>query len=540
MGVRTYDRRPAPPPRPAGPGLAATAGVSALAFVLLMANGRPVGSPSDGGAASAVLGALVAAAGHFLEVDPTTRAVLGKGLAAVAAALAAGALFSAVARRQSFRDARTAGLVLAVGTTLAAAAQAWSGEAPATAAVALAVLLLVRADVENDPKPASLAALALGVAVVLSSSTWALALVLAAAPFVRFPRHALRLLAGTAPAAALALLGVGLAARPPLSAPDPESLLALLVSPACGAFVFAPALLVGLAGTLRALRGRSSRPWSVEGRRWLPIAVLLGAGAHVGAVALDGGFARGLSWGPRLMSPVGPPLLVFLPEGLALLRLAGAALVVVSVAVQALGAFAYTGRWDRLHESAGATAAGGTWSLADNPIALRIRERVLVPALVGMDGRRLVVREHPLVVDGATGSRIAFVREVPFVTGADPTLGDALLEGGARIEMGRLRLQAPDDALFFRVQEGVRLRHLELRIHGRGPGTLAVGERTFWTAPRWHEHAVGESFRLRLPWSYAESGGGDIRIVARGGKPLELESADLVPPSTPEDVFRTP
>jgi hypothetical protein len=538
MGVRTYDRQPVRPSRPAGPGLAATLGVFALAFVLLVANGRPVGSSPAGGAAAAVLGALLAAAAPFLDVDPTTRAVLGKVLAALAAALAAGALFAAVARRQSFRDARTAGIVLAVGTTLLAAAQSWSGEVPATAAVALAVLLLVRADVEDDPKPASGAALLLAGAVVLSPSTWALALVLAAAPFFRFPRHALRLLAWTAPAVALAFLGIGLAARPPLSAPGPESVLALLVSPARGAFVFAPALLVGLVGTLRALGGRSARSWSVGGRRWLPAAVLLGVAAHVGAVALDGGFARGLSWGPRLMSPVGPPLLLFLPEGLALLRLAGAALVVVSVAVQALGAFAYTGRWDRLHEGAG--TLDGTWSLSESPIAFQIHERVLVPALLGIDGRRLVVREHPLVVNGPTGSRIAFISDVPFVTGADPVLGDALLEGGARIVVGRLRLQAPDDALFFRVQETARVRKLELRIHGRGPGTLALGEKTFWTAPRVHEHAVGETFRLRIPWSYAESGGGDVRIVARGGQPLELESVDLVPPSTPEDVFRTP
>jgi hypothetical protein len=540
MGVRTYDRQPVRPSRPAGPGLAPALGVSALAFVLLIANGRPVGSPLAGGAASAVLGALLAAAGPLLEADPTTRAVLGKVFAAVAAAVAAGALFAAVARRQSFRDARTAGLVLAVGTTLLAAAQSWSGEVPATAAVALAVLLLVRADVEDDPKPASGAALLLAAAVVLSPPTWALALVLAAAPFFRFPRHALRLLAWTAPAVVLALLGIGLGSRPPLSAPDPEAVLALLASPARGAFVFAPVLLVGLVGTLRALGGRSSRAWHVPGRRWLPTAVLLGVVAHVGAVALDGGFGRGLFWGPRLVSPVGPPLLLFLPEGLALLRLAGAAVVLLSVAVQALGAFAYTGRWDRLHASAGTAAEGGTWSLSESPVAFQIHERVLVPALLGIDGRRLVVREHPLVLDGPTGSRIAFIHDVPFVTGADPALGDALLEGGARIEVGRLRLQAPDDALFFRVQETARLRRLELRIHGRGPGTLAVGEKTFWTEPVWHEHAVGESFRLRLPWSYAESGGGDIRVVARGGKPLELESVDLVPPSTPEDVFRTP
>jgi hypothetical protein len=69
---------------------------------------------------------------------------VGKALAALFAALAAGALFAAVVRRHGLGEGRWSGLLLALGTTLAAAAQAWSGEAAATCAVAVALLLLVR------------------------------------------------------------------------------------------------------------------------------------------------------------------------------------------------------------------------------------------------------------------------------------------------------------------------------------------------------------------------------------------------------------
>jgi hypothetical protein len=154
-----------------------------------------------------------------------------------------------------------------------------------------------------------------------------------------------------------------------------------------------------------------------------------------------------------------------------------------------------------------------------------------------VEGNRLVVREHPLVLGGATGSRVTFPVAGPFLEGADATLGDVLLEGGARVVDGRLRLQGPADALFFRVPSGARLRSLELRVVGTGSGTLAVTEKTFWTPGTVHEHTVGGSFRVRAPWSYADSGGGDIRIAPRDGS-LEIASVALVPPGEPENVIR--
>ena len=72
---------------------------------------------------------------------------------------------------------------------------------------------------------------------------------------------------------------------------------------------------------------------------------------------------------------------------------------------------------------------------------------------------------------------------------------------------------------------------------GRGSGVLAVGEKTFWTPPRWDEHRVAGAFRLRVPYSYADSGGADIRLVSRSGE-IELTSVALVPPGEPENVIR--
>jgi hypothetical protein len=230
---------------------------------------------------------------------------------------------------------------------------------------------------------------------------------------------------------------------------------------------------------------------------------------------------------------MGPALLLFLPEGLVLLRAAGSAVVALAVAVQALGAFAYDGRWDRLYGS----APEATWDVIHSPIVFQARERVVRLALPAVEGRRLVVREHPLVLGGPSGSRIAFSADGPLVQGADTTLGDVLLEGGARVIDGRLRLPSPDDALFFRVSPAARLRSLELRIKGTGPGILKVTEKTFWTPGTAHEHVVGGSVGLRVPWSYAESGGGDIRITPREGA-LGITSVALVPPGEPDNVIR--
>jgi hypothetical protein len=535
MGVRTYEAEPEPRRHLPGPGLPSALAVAGVATLLLLVNGRPLGEPDLSGLAGAVARAVLGLVGLVLELDPTGRAVVGKVLAALCAGLATGALFAAAARRHALADARMCALVLALGTTLTAASHSWSAEAPAAAAVAVALLFLARAEAEDDPTPAAQGAVPLAVAVVLAPATWVLAIVLLVASLVRWRRAVLRLLPWTVASVLLALIGVALGSGPAPSSSSSTGGVALLVSPARGALFFAPVVLVGLAGAVRALRPpRGRRHWDQgAAASWLPLAAGGAAIAHLVWVAIDGRPTVVPFWGPRGLAPAWPPLLLLLPEGLALLRSAGVAIAALSVAVQALGAFSYDGRWDRLH----GRDPGVTWDLPRSPIVFQVRERAVRLAVPAVVGRRLIVRVHPLVVGGPNGSMVSFADDHPVVTGADATFGDVLLEGGARVVGDRLRLRATDDALFLRLRAASRLRRLELRITGRGPGTLAVGEKTFWTSGRWSEHRVGGTFRLRVPYSYADSGGGDIRVVRRSGE-IEIASVALVPPGEPENVIR--
>jgi hypothetical protein len=534
MGVRTYESGPEPRRHVPGPGTASTLAVAVLATALLLANGRPLGDPQLSGLAGVVLQGVLWVAGLVLDLDPVARAVIGKLLAAACAGIAAGALFAAVARRHSLAEARVSGLVLAAGTPLAAAAQSWSAEVPAAAAVAVALLLLSRAESEDDPTPATWSMAALAVAVLLSPSAWILALVLGFATLGRWRRGALRVLAWAVPSAVVALIGVT-AGSGAESVAEGTGGLALLVSPAHGVVFFAPVALVAVAGTVRVLRPPRPHHWDqgAWSPAWLPLTAAGAALAHVLWATIDGSPGGGPFWGPRGLAPAFPPLLLLLPEGLALLRGAGALIAAVSVAVQMLGTFAYDGRWDRLHGG----EPGATWDIARSPIVFQVRERAVRLALPALVGRRLIVREHPLVPAGPTGSFVSFSDGRPTVAGADATLGDVLLEGGARVVGDRLRLGAADDALFFRVRGAARMRRLELRVKGQGPGVLGVGETTFWTAVRWDERRVGGTFRLRVPWSYADSGGADVRVVSRSGE-IEIVSVALVPPGEPENVIR--
>ena len=52
MGVRSHAGAPLPRARPSGPGAVATLAVVTAAFLLLVANGRPVGTPDASGAAA--------------------------------------------------------------------------------------------------------------------------------------------------------------------------------------------------------------------------------------------------------------------------------------------------------------------------------------------------------------------------------------------------------------------------------------------------------------------------------------------------------
>jgi len=142
------------------------------------------------------------------------------------------------------------------------------------------------------------------------------------------------------------------------------------------------------------------------------------------------------------------------------------------------------------------------------------------------------------VVGGPEGSRATFVGEGPLVTGAEGRLGDVALEGGARVVLDTVELGAAGDGIFLRVRDGARQRRLQLRIAGRGQGTLAVSEGSFWnTTPRTSTQVASGDFRIRHRYFYPESGGGDLRVTWRAGI-VEIRSLALVPPGEPENVIR--
>jgi hypothetical protein len=303
-----------------------------------------------------------------------------------------------------------------------------------------------------------------------------------------------------------------LASTPAAASPTPGAV-ALVVSPAKGVLLFAPVALVGLAGLLRALGAPVRRLWDQPGpTRMLPIACGLAAAAHLASLALAGGWATGDFWGPRWVAPAWPLLMLFLPEGFALLKTGASLLALASVAVQALGAFAPDGP--------------GAW------------ERVTRLARPVLEGRGRVSRDRALA--GASGSFVSFATLPLRPTGVEATLSGLRIEGEARVSEGRLELKAAGDGLAFRVREGAWPRRLEVRITGRGKGTLGLGESGRGAEPRWRDRAVSGSFRLRLPYHYPESGGADLRVALRSGGPLAIESVALVPPTEPESVLRLP
>ena len=165
----------------------------------------------------------------------------------------------------------------------------------------------------------------------------------------------------------------------------------------------------------------------------------------------------------------------------------------------------------------------------------------MILAAPGFVEGRVVVRTHPMVLFGPEGSRIAFGGEDPRVRGADATMRDVHLVGGARIEGDRLHLGGKEDGLFVRVTEEARRRPLELRVAGRGEGGILVQEGGFWNpVPRSRSYPATGSFLARHRYSYAESGGPDLRVVATGSGGVEIEWVALVAPGDPVNPIRTP
>ena len=583
MGVRTYEGRGEPPrARAEEPARLQAAAVALLLFFLLIANGRPIPSgdtrPSERVAASlvsagdldldefadvefpfarqagdhkvstypvlpAVLAAPVFALGRQLfALDEAGLALCGKWAAALLSALASAVLFVAAARRAGVLYGLGTALVFALGTSVWSTSQALWQHPAGLLFLSLALLQMHRAT--DDPRSADAAGLWLALAVAARHANVFVAAFLALALALRFPRRAPWMALWGLPAVLLQLAYQWWAFGSPwrhgfsgslsrFSEPWGVGQAGLLVSPGKGLLWFTPVALVALAGLVQALRSRD---------RWLPVACGLGALVHLVAMGRWSEWHGGWSFGPRLMTDALPLLFLFLPDGLAVTGLLGRLLAVVSVAVQALGAFCYDNRWERLYQREPQAATAALWNVGDSPIVFLARERAVRLVLPAVAEGRVTLRERAVVPFGPAGSRVRFGEDGPRVSGSDATLGDLRLERGARVQGGALRLAGRWEGLAFRLQPRARLLPLELRLVGHGRGTLYVGESSFWSPkPRWKEYAMKGSFRIVHRYEYATSGGADLLVtVGKGDGEARLELLAFVPPGEPDEVLSLP
>jgi hypothetical protein len=573
------------PSFPIGPPWAVAAAVGLVLFAILIANGRPIGAgdtrPTERVAASlvgeadfdldefpevedpfartvgahrvsiypvlsAVLAAPVflAAQAVFL-LDETGTALAGKWAASLFTAVAAVVLFLIVGRRHPHVEAAWTAALFALGTSMWSTSQALWQHPAAVLFLCVAVLFLSLA--ERDAVWAGRSGLPLALAVAARHADVALVAVLVIGIAVRWPRRLPALLAWAAPVAALLMAYQWSYFGSPLrhgfsgsgarfSEPWGHGHLGLLASPAKGLLVFTPVVIAAVAGLWSAYR---------KGERWPALTLGAAAAAHWIFMGRWSEWHGGESWGPRMMTDALPLLFVFLPDGFNLMPRVAPALAAVSVAVQALGAFSYDYRWERLHwrgAEGGRVPAAALWDVVRSPIPFYLQRRVAIFALPAVRDGRVYVREHPVVVLGPTGSRVIFSSDPPRVEGAEATMEDVHLQRGARVDDGRVRLRGRWDGVQFRVGAGARRRRLELRLSGRGQGVLYVGEKTFWSEqPRWATYPVSGPFRLRHPYDYATSGGPDV-IVTIGKSPgeIDLESMALVAPGDPANPVRVP
>ena len=477
-----------------------------------------------------------------VELDETGSALAGKLAAALLSGLAAGALFLAVGRRTSGSAAAAgAAIVFGLGTTVASTAQALWQHPAAVLALGLALLCLVRA--ADDPKWAGRAALPLGLMVAARHADLPLAAVLALGVAVRFPRRIPHLLLwGAAPVILVLAYNAATFGSPwshgfsgssqRFSAAWGVGHLGLLISPGKGLLVFTPVAAVAAAGLVAAFR---------RGERWLAGTAGAAALVHWLFMGRWGEWHGGDSWGPRLLTDALPLLFLFLPEGFEVLGWLGRLLAAFSIAVQALGMFAYDYRWEREHARAEGAERPEVWDVADSPLVYYARRGVIFLAMPGVREGKAVVREHPIVIRGKVGSRVEFPAREPVVAGYETTLGHVHLQRGARVENGRLHLKGRWAGIFLRVEKDARPRPLELRVSGRGRGPLYVGERSVWGDPRFKTYMVSGPFLVRHRYHYPESAGGDLLVTTGlGDGDFQVDWVALVPPGDPVNPLRLP
>lgn len=348
---------------------------------------------------------------HPLRVDMAAR-VMEKLSASLLAALAVALVYLLLRRRAEARTAVLLTAVFAFGTTtwvissqalwmhglgsllVAATLLVLTGPSTATRNVIAGLLCAL---IACNRQPDAVLALGLG----LYGLWWA------------GRRAPLFIVAGIVPAGLLLTYNLGIVGnafgayalvssdglRTYLDRNPVDGFLGLLFSPARGLFVFSPFLLFLLFYARRVFRDPASRGLALVGAAAVILQVI-GYGF--------GDWRQGVSWGPRWMTDALPILMWMLPPVVASLTMAGRFLFglacVVSVAIQVVGAFWYTGVSDAaLYASTGTEGTRAAWDIRNTSFIAALRHPpapadLLVPThgnidvvqvTAGKDGMRL-------------------------------------------------------------------------------------------------------------------------------------------------------
>lgn len=305
-------------------------------------------------------------------------AELMEKLAASILAAAASVLVYLVLRREGNPWSVPLALAFAFGTdTWMISSQALWQHGTGELLIALALLLVL--------SPASRVRICLlgAVCVLMTANRPPDALVAAAiGVFVvwRCWRSAVWLVAGAAvPLAALLYYNLGFIGllaggyglvRPPdnFFEHDWSGLLGLLVSPARGLLVFSPFLILVPMGLAQRLRS--------PGSRWLAVALGVAVVAQIVLYSLFD-WRAGVCWGPRYMTDILPILAWMIAPAPPLLRPFARRLfilaIVLSVGVQAVGAFWYTKTSDALIYAGHTASMRGAWDPRNTPFLVELR-----------------------------------------------------------------------------------------------------------------------------------------------------------------------
>ena len=210
--------------------------------------------------------------------------------------------------------------------------------------------------------------------------------------------------------------------------------------------------------------------------------------------------------------------------------------------MQALGAFAYDYRWERLYQRADEDKTAALWDPARAPILFYVAPGRADPGGAVPEGPRSswcasipsCFRDTPGSRAEFRGGALAVTRQraprsrTPTCSAARAswTTGCACAGAGTRCSCA--------------LRDEARLRKLELRIAGRGQGPLYVGERTFWSDPRFtHVPGVGRrsSSAIRTNTRRRAAATSRSRSDAAEGKSSST-SVELVPAGDPLRPYR--